>query len=910
MTENARKQHPTGDHLLRRDIRLLGWHFRQLVLDDCGEEIWDELHHLRDLAERRQLGDPDAENEIADHLRKLSIDRLELLTRATGMFFDLANLAEDHHRVRVLQQRKEDDNLTETIQLGIEELRGATNSEQFKTLLSRLRIEPVFTAHPTEAKRRTVRRILRRLRRDLYAVDNPNLRGSRRREVLDDMYQNLRALWSTESISARKPTVIEELRRTVYAVRTLWRVGPRILAKVRDSLNSEEERQALNHPLKFGNWIGGDRDGNPFVTADVTKQTLEYLRKNAIEMHRSTCVNVRRRLTLSAARYDFPESLKAAIDAAILKWPNLKEYINTFHPQEWIVQWLTIVDRRLRASAPLPGTNLHIMAYATDQEFQNDIQLVYDALKHAGQDDLASGHLLRWLDRIKIFGLYLLRLDIRVNATTVRKTAAKILAASNASSDYLELKDGDRIHALQSLPPDQAQPLSPFQLDHDAQDLLDVLTLTQQQAHLQNDDAIGHFIVSMTQMPSDILALQWLTDFAAHHAQLPHTIPFRLVPLFETMDDLESAHLLLEKLLTNPDFQQHLAAKEHQMTCMIGYSDSAKDGGYFAANRGLYLAQQNLAISAQKHNIKLTIFHGRGGALGRGGGPAARAIKSLPPEAVNGRLRLTEQGEVIAERYDDPGIAQRHLEQLFWATLWQSVPHESTTPDYADQLADQLAAFSLQAYRNLLQMPGFDQYMRDATALALIEKLRIGSRPTRRSAAAKLEDLRAIPFTFAWNQIRMPINAFFGLGAAYNQLDDESRSRAPELYSNWAWFRAVINNAELALARCDSAIARRYALQSEDPESALKIWQALNDEHAAALNAVLQIKQETQIIEALPWLHRTIQIRNPYLDMLNLTQVELLDRRDNQADEYPPDQLDEALRLTVQAIAAGLRNTG
>lgn len=910
MTEYASGKLEPRDRPLRRDIRLLGWQFHLLVQNHGGVDVWETLHQLRELAERRREGDAEAEAAIAAILTRLPVDRMASITRAMGLFFDLANLAEDRHRVRVLRMREAAGKESETIRQGIADIRRRSSPAEFQSLLNRLQVEPVFTAHPTEAKRRTIRRVLRRLRRDLYLVDRPDQLPSEQRQRLLRMQRDLLALWSTDPVSPRKPTVMEELRRTIYAVGTLWRVGPEIMRKLRAALNEGEEREQLVRPLQFGNWIGGDRDGNPFVTTQVTRATLARLRTTAIALHRRACRSIRRQLTISAARCPLPQSLKADIDRAVAQWPRLTRYLSMLHPDEWIVQWLTIIEQRLRRSVRLPGDGMHPMAYANAAALAADIRRISAALREAGHGELAKGSLRRWEDQVGIFGLHLLRLDIRVNSTTIRNATDHVLRASGQREDYAKLKEDGRRAALRDADAQRAADAPTADFDDETADILNVLSLTQQLAHRGGAEAIGQVIVSMTRQPSDILAMDWLMQVAAHQAGCPDAAAMPVAPLFETIEDLKSSDSLLEALLNDAAYQRRLSRSGNQLACMIGYSDSAKDGGYLASNWALFDAQRRLAACAGRYGAALTIFHGRGGAIGRGGGPAARAITSLPREAVDGRLRLTEQGEVIAERYDDPAIALRHLEQLFWATLRQSIPQEDVTPPDADSFARNLSELSMKAYRGLVESPGFDGYLRNCTALSLIEKLPIGSRPSRRTAAARLEDLRAIPFTFAWNQVRMPINAFYGLGAAFEALGEAGRHRATELYQQWPWFRAVIDNAELALARCDTAIARRYAMRAPDQAEALELWGMLRDEHDASHRAVLAIKQESRIIEKVPWLNHTIRVRNPYLDILNLIQLELMSRLSSPAEGQEPHAVEEALRLTVQSIAAGLRNTG
>ena len=900
MTVYASQHFVAGDRPLRRDIRLLGRQLRRLIRQHGGEALWDRLWTMRQLIQRHRDGDNqgDPERQITDLIAESSPNELAEMARAMGLVFDLANLAEDRHRVRVLQKRENTGRSSETIQRAADALREDGLSEDvIGELLERLEIEPVLTAHPTEAKRRGARRALRRLRRDLALLERPDLSRTQRNERLDRMQRDLASLWYTDPVSPRKPSVREELDRTLFAVDRMWRVGPRIMNRLRNAFPEHIETLNAVPPLRFGNWIGGDRDGNPFVTTAVTRQTLETLRETALRYHRRDCRRVRDRLTVSSVRCELAGELRQRIDAARDRWPILGDRLDRLHPDEWIVQWLTIIDQRLRHSRGLADAEPHPLAYHDTRELEDDVGVIDRALRSAGHDELTGGALRRWRDRIAIFGLHLLRLDVRVNSKLLHR-------AISAITQQLDIDD--ELAPVFQLDSDAAAALDPAAMPDDVADLIELLAMLQTLHAEGGGAALGPIVISMTHKPEDVLALVALLRLTALRVGLKRAEPLPISPLFETIDDLRHAEGMLDALLSDERYRDHVRRGGDQLVAMIGYSDSAKDGGYLASNWALYQTQRRLAACAKKHGVKLTIFHGRGGALGRGGGPAARAILSLPPESVDGRIRLTEQGEVIAERYDDPAIAYRHLEQLFWATLEQFGPdHHQPSPD-DERFASQLAEVSLAAYRRLTAAPGFADYVRHCTTLPLIEGLPIGSRPSRRSASGGLDELRAIPFTFAWNQVRMPINAFFGLGAAFASLDDEQRQRAITLYQNWPWFRAVINNAELALARCDPAITRRYTALAPGPAAAEAMWQQLRDEHAAAHEAVLAIKQEDRLLEAVPWIDRTVKVRTPYLDLLNMIQFDLMTRR----AAAEPGSIEQPLRLTVQALAAGLRNTG
>lgn len=876
-----------------------------------GVNMWDTIHALRDLAGARSGGDPEAEEQMARKIAGCSDTTLDEMTRAVGLFFDMANISEDHHRVRVLQQRQRDGHECETFAHAAQLLRASgLGQEAIGERLSELRVEPVLTAHPTEAKRRSVRRVLRRLRLDLAMLDQPALPRARRRAQLARMRRDLASLWYTDPVSPRKPEVMEELRRTLFAARTMWRNAPRLMAGVRAAF---PEQAGVTQPpsrlLAFGNWVGGDRDGNPFVTTPVTRQALQALRRTAIRLHRRECRRVRSRLTVSDAQGGRPRRLIEQIRIARERWPGLGRRLDRLHPDEWFTQWLSVIDARLRRSDALPDELAHGMAYANAGDLATDVQLIAGTLCEIGHDELLGGALLRWRDRLACFGLHLLRLDVRINSRSVAEAVSELLQVAGIHDGYTTLPKQTRLRVLRDTDRylDRLV-LGRGSLSETCVDLIDLFAMLQRLGAAGYREALGPVIVSMTRDVTDIHAVRWLALASARLHAIDDPPPLRYVPLFETIHDLEIAGRVFDDLLHDDAYRQELRKNDNEQTCMIGYSDSAKDGGYVSASWSLHETQRSLARHAEAHGVRLTLFHGRGGAIGRGGGPAARAIRSLPPEAVDGRLRLTEQGEVIAERYDDPSIAMRHLEQLVWGTLTLGVQPETGQHDARNRIAQKLAGISFKAYRALINHPAFDRYLRQCTALPLIESLRIGSRPSRRIVSAVFEDLRAIPYTFAWNQVRMPINAFYGFGAAYAGLADQEQHLLRKNYATWPWLQAVVDNTELALARCDPAVTRRYAGLAEDPPAARAIWDLLNRDFEQTVQAVLAIKGEKRLLEHVGWLRRSISIRTPYLDILNLIQIELMSRRKRLKDENPA--LEHALRRTVQAIASGLRNTG
>jgi phosphoenolpyruvate carboxylase len=429
-------------------------------------------------------------------------------------------------------------------------------------------------------------------------------------------------------------------------------------------------------------------------------------------------------------------------------------------------------------------------------------------------------------------------------------------------------------------------------------------------------DCLGGHVISLTQCPSDLLNVLWLWRWAQVTSEQPHEHELRIVPLFEKIDDLDHAGETLQSILSHPLYREHVKRLSDRQIIMVGYSDSTKDGGYLAACWGLSKAQRDLRTVADAHGVKVTFFHGRGGSLGRGGGPAARGILSLPPEALDGTLRLTEQGEVLAERYDDVQIAYRHLEQVTWATLTASaLPAKDVKPTWTSMI-EVLSKRSFLAYRELVEQPGFIRFFGDATPIEEIENLPIGSRPSRRRGERTLNDLRAIPWVFAWTQNRCMIPAWYGLGTALTEVkyrDRNSWKTICEMYRSWPFMEATIDNAVLALAKADMAIAHHYAELTEADEDGQRIWSLIAAERDRTRQALLDIVGGHELLSTTPWFFSSIDVRNPYIDPLNLIQVEFLKRRrvmTSDADESDREQLRDLLRLTVQGIAAGMRTTG
>jgi len=873
----------------------------------AGEPSLKLVEQIRTLSRSRRAGDAAAELALADQISKLDESQIQTIVRAFTVFLDLANLAEDRHRIRVLRQRElEREPLGESIGASIAELhRKGFTAAQVQHALDQLSIELVFTAHPSEAKRRAVRAKLRRMREALQELDRPDLLPRERRDLEATLQTELTVLWQTEFLRPRRPTVLEEVDRVLSIAPRLWEVVPRIYTSMRRAL-------ALNYPghdfamppfLRFGSWVGGDRDGHPDVTAEVTGRTLLKLRAKALTMHREQCRRMYDFLSLSSHETPVNEVLEANLEEAQLRWPALAEHLAPTAPFEVYRRYLTMIGWRLDASVEPGGP-----AYRNGQELVADLQLILTSLRENSAHSRAAVEVEHWLDRARVFGLHVATLDIRQDSRRYSEVMTDLFRALGLADDFDALPEADKLALLARTMPFKGD-IPRAKLAPNTREALSVFRLLQQTISTYGPEPVHSHIISLTQAPSDVLTVLWLWKWAAGGEDAS----LRIMPLFEKIGDLERAPDTLRAMLEEPVYASYLARQDNRQIVMVGYSDSTKDGGYLSACWGLYRAQSELHQTAQQHQVQLTFFHGRGGSLGRGGGPAARGIFSLPPESIDGSLRLTEQGEVLAERYDDPQIAYRHLEQVTWATLLASAaPAQAPDTEWVE-LIDKLSSRSYTCYRDLVDAPGFIEYFGSATPIDIIEDLPIGSRPARRRGERTLNDLRAIPWVFAWTQNRCLIPAWYGLGTALSELPDDARPLLKAMYQRWPFFEAAIDNAALALAKADMFIAQCYAGLTEEPEIRQRFWALIDGERNRTRNAILEITGAQDLLSQTPWFQGSVDVRNPYIDPLNLIQIELLRRRRKLTPGTPEgesENLRHLLRLTVQGVAAGMRTTG
>ncbi len=909
---------------LRQKIRLLGNLLGETIVEQEGAELFALEEEIRQLAKARRAGDPDAAARILARVESLvvDLDKTMAVLKAFTAYFQLVNLAEEEQRARVLWERalrveQEGRPMRETITAAIQTLReeGLT-ADQLRELLQELVIMPVFTAHPTEAKRRAILLKLRRLSQLLYELDFHRLLPSEEQERVKRIHEIITALWQSDETRQRRPTVLDEVRQGLYFFETtLFDLVPQIYRELEQALEQAYPGESFSLPpfLRYGSWMGGDRDGNPFVTLQVTEETLREHKGRALRLYAARVEDLYNHLTMARTRVGFtPEFLRSLEADLKLVPPEELDVLERFSMEPYR-QKLILMYRRLMAAADENGKPWakqvpNPRAYHRVDDFLRDLELIRESLERNRGHRLAQGQLADLICQARVFGFHLATLDIRQHSDRHRSAVAEIFQRYQLVNDYAKLPEEEKIRLLtqeiQSPRPLTAQ----LDFSPETNESVALFRLIREARSRIDPEAIQTYIVSMTTSVSHILEVLLLAKDAGLFGKLD------VAPLFETIQDLDQAGQVMTTLFENPIYREHLAQREDRQQIMIGYSDSNKDGGYLRANWMLYKAQKSLAQTCDAHGVKLWLFHGRGGSIGRGGGPANRAILAQPAESIRGRIKMTEQGEVISNRYGNPRIAHRHLEQVVNAVLLSSGrrPRLAREEEWAHVL-EEVSRYAEEKYRSLVDRPEFLTYFQQSTPIEIMELLNMGSRPARRRKSNNIRDLRAIPWVFSWTQSRVHLPGWYGLGSGITGWMEASGdpqaglATLHEMYDAWPFFHTAIDLAQMSLAIADMHIAQLYA-RLADPQIRESILADILDEHRRSERIVLDITGQKSLLERERWLKESIRLRNPYVDPLNYIQVALMARyrQDGKANE----RLIQALRLSVNGIAAGLQSTG
>jgi phosphoenolpyruvate carboxylase len=969
--ESSRPREPEED-ALGRDVDRLGRLLGEVLREQEGEAGFALVEEYR--AKTKALravegGWPrDFGPEGQALLRRtegLSVEQARLLVRAFTAYFHLVNMAEEHHRLRVLRLRERQaaeasagaprkESIAEAVALAAQ---AGVPAEILQRWLRGLLVEPVFTAHPTEARRRTVLDKLRRLAGFAETLEDPRLTPSQRTEVQDRIREEITALWLSEEVHRRAPAVFDEVNNGLYYFEhSLWEVVPRIYADLERALERFYPGQAFEVPplLRFGSWMGGDRDGNPHVTAAVTEHTLLVHRETALGLYEDDLERLQRHLSVSADEGALTPALRESLGADAALLPDIAASAGAQFASEPYRRKVAFMRARVQAARRMnlmrrtavlsrgaigpaeehavtraqrlwsrmtepPRPSDAGVAYRRAGELREDLRLMADSLRAQGAHRLAAGMLHDLERRADAFGFHLARLDLREHSRVNAEALAEVLRAAGVEHDYLSLSEAERTAVLVR----ELKNPRPLAHPHRAwsEATAEVLALFQTTRRMQEElgrEACNVYIVSMTAGVSDILTPLLFAKEAGVFTPGadPPVSGLQVVPLFETIEDLRGCGAILTELLSLPVYRRQLEAWGGLQQVMLGYSDSNKDGGFVTSNWELYRAQRELADVSRREGVRLLLFHGRGGAVGRGGGPTNRAILGQPRGSLAAGIRITEQGEVAFARYGHTGIAHRHLEQTINAVLRAGL-RDTAPPEPAlewVQTMDALSEAGFRAYRALVyDQPDFVSYFRQATPIDQVADLRIGSRPAKRKDGERIEDLRAIPWVFSWTQSRHGLPGWYGLGAALAEVlrDPVAGERVRAMHRDWPFFRSLIDNAQMGLGRSDLAVARLYAGLVSPPELRDRVFGAVLDEWDRAERGILSVTATREVLEDAPVLRRSIRLRNPYVDPMSLVQVTTLRRlRAMPEDDPAREPVRDLVALSVNGIAAGLQNTG
>ncbi|WP_438449052.1 phosphoenolpyruvate carboxylase [Gorillibacterium sp. sgz5001074] len=928
MSEFILANKSSNNNLLRRDIRFLANILGEVLVHQGGDVLLNTVEKIREMSKSMRASfDSEIYKEYTETIHGLNPEIRHQVIRAFAIYFQLVNIAEQNHRIR--RKRDYDRTAGETIQPGsiesiIKELRlKDITPEEIKEILEGISLELVMTAHPTEATRKAVLDIHHRIADQVMELDNPMLTYREREQLRARLHGEVLALWQTDELRDRKPTVIDEVRNGLYYFdETLFDVLPEVYGEVERCLDKYYPDQSWHVPsfLRFGSWIGGDRDGNPSVTADVTYETLGMHRELAIKKYSEVLREAMGYMSFSSGIVQVSEELLASIQAdreAIQEledpWRNEKEPYRIK---------LTYMLEKVQNSVD-PELDNPKARYNSPEELVADLQIVDRSLRSHYADQVSDRFIKKLIRQVELFGFHMSTLDIRQHSKEHENAMAEIFRTIGLTESYGDLSEAEKIQLLNDVLNDPRPITSPyFQYTDSTMECLNVYRTVQAAQKEFGQGCIRSYLISMTQGTSDLLeVLVFCKEVGLYRKDKDGNVICTLqpVPLFETIDDLHDAPEIMGRLFSIPAYKVSLESTAGLQEIMLGYSDSNKDGGVLTANWELRKALKKLTEVGREHQVKLKFFHGRGGALGRGGMPLNRSILAQPPETIGGGIKITEQGEVLSQRYSMKGIAYRSLEQATWALITAAVMSKHPTSDIQEHKYETIMASisekALDKYQDLVfRDPDFLAFFKESTPLPEIGELNIGSRPSKRKNSDRFEDLRAIPWVFAWTQSRYLFPAWYAAGSglySFYQGKAENMKMLQKMYAKWSFFRTAIDSLQMALAKADLTIAREYGTMVQDSEVADRVFQLIKNEYQLTSDLILKITGQQDILDNVPILQESIRLRNPYVDPLSYMQVQLLKelrslRSQNQEDEG---LLREVL-LTINGIAAGLRNTG
>lgn len=910
----------TPNRTISDDVHLLAGLLGEVITSIAGEQAFELEEEVRALAKDLRGGGAGAGARLDTLVRGQDTDELRMLIRAFTNYFQLINLAEDSERIRRVRRREQANperprrgSLREVVAMLAERGVGAT---EIGEMLAQAQVRFVLTAHPTEARRRTVIDKLSRIFAIIRDLDQRQAMPWELRRSRSWLASTIAELWTSNELRAHKPTVLDEVRAVlVYFGSTLVDVIPKIYRDLEEALADQFPGEIIAVPpfISFGSWIGGDRDGNPFVTPDVTIETMRIMRSAALGFLEHRLTELAGRLSVSEQMVAAPDRLLSLLQAYGAMFPDLDRDLSVINAGEPYRHLVTLMRERIVATREGRESG-----FRDASDLLADLRVIEASLLDQSAAMIVGGELHDVIRQVEVFGFGFATLDIRDNAERHEAAVAWMLAEAGVETAYGDFDEAAK-HVLLAREIANPRPLIPIDLNGAPETAREVITTFRALRELcdrNHGDSLETYIISHAEAPSDSLEVLLLMKETGLAKAGGTQARLRIAPLFEDAATLASSVETMTALLDEPVYQAALSSAGGTQEVMIGYSDSNKDAGYFASSWGLYRAQERLGQLSRERGVPFLFFHGRGGSIGRGGGPTNKAIMALPAGTINGRMKMTEQGEVISARYSTEPIAHRELELAVGAAVMRSflVSEDNGAVSHEDRerfvtMMDRMEQVSTRTYRDLVYGdPGFLAFFQQATPIDAISQLQLGSRPARRKATDDISDLRAIPWVFSWTQSRIILPGWYGLGSALEMAVHEfGLATVREVLERVPFFEVTLSNAEMAINKADMGIAERYVALVEDVEVRERVWSRIREEYRRTTRMILEITGQERLHDREPVLQTTIDRRNPYVDPLSIIQVELLRRwRARPEDE---DTL-ETLHLAVNGIAGGLRNTG
>ena len=914
-------------HSLGADIDLLDDLLAMAIRRLAEPEALQLVEEVRATAkELRARPSTEGANRLLDRLNDLDIPTLRTLIRAFSVYFDLINLAEQHARIRTIRHRTlrmAPVPMSESSEAALRQLhdQGIT-ANQIDHLLQRALICPVFTAHPSEARRLTILEKLSAISREMGRLEYEKLLPRERLAAIAAIEEQIETFWLSDTVRTDRPTVLDEVRQGIEVVEnSLFAVVPRMYHDLEESLRGVYPDHDWKVPslLRFGSWIGGDRDGNSNVTHAVTAQAVRLHQETVLKHYVREIEALGKRLSHSVHFVDCGQEFR---DSLLNDAGHFPEFAVQMHREPYRGKCRFIAAKLQKTLDHLHGLKPHwgddeaafpTGIYMRKEDLYADLTLIERELER-NRAKAALEPVRDMMRLVDVFGTHLMKLDIRQHADRHRQAIAEILKWAGVTPKYDKFSPTECFECL-TKELEHNRPLIPSHLPFSEETKEVILTFRTIAAVLEQQcpEAIDTYIISGAGDAANLLEVLLLAREARLFDPERGISRLNIVPLFETLDALKNSAHILQRLLNQPVYRRHLQLRDNLQEVMIGYSDSNKESGFVQSAWALYRAQHALAQTASRTGIRVQIFHGRGGAIGRGGGPANRAILAQPRGSINGRLRITEQGEMIADRYGHPAIAERHLDQVVNAVLRSSLSPDEEKPDVTREwILDRLAVKACTHYRSLVyDTPEFLSYFEQATPIKEVSQLKIASRPARRTMASSIDQLRAIPWVFSWMQSRQTLPGWYGLGSAVQDFLKEHPNELSTfrmMYREWHFWRTLIDNAQMILAKADLTIARMYANLVEDQSVATRIFTRIEEEYHRTVDVICQITEQKELLEGMPILHGSIQRRNPYIDLLSFIQIVLLKRM--RSGENAPEELLTGVLESINGIASGLKNTG